>query len=573
MNCDRAQAVLSDRLDGERSARPRRGGRRRARGDVHAVPGVRGERAPPADVRAGAAGGAGPGPGGGDHGARRIRVVGGRPLVLPTAGRPRSSARRRLTPLIAATLAGLMAGSVVVGGPWQRPSTRPIAAAAVVMDIQRAAPSLDAFAATFAITEHGLSPDVPERRLRMDVAFLAPLRFRLDVHDETTYPSARWTPTDLTFIADGSSTYRSGATGCPADLPAGGCPPTRTTITNAIRVLGAGAGTRGPGAAADDVLVGGRHPGGGDGSRRGTRRDPGAADVRTRARAVPVPRARRHVASVLRATTAWTCGWMRRVGSRCATRSIRRPIRRVSRGSSGSACRASRATAPIFDVRLTSVERDAPDAATFDVPGWTRADTVPLASFPRRVGYLPVTPTAPGDLDAVVGRRPARRRSRRAAIGPPLHGRHGVRAHRRTARLVGHHVVRPRGTGRATGGPGGRRRRLLRAGGRRDRPPARDPRLGHERVPRIQPPSGASSWRWRPSLPLRGEALPDAWRTLTGSGISVEQVTPEDALSRSPIPVELPSALPAGYVVASAQVASDAADRRRGRRDVRVPPT
>ena len=52
-----------------------------------------------------------------------------------------------------------------------------------------------AFAATFAVTEHGLSPDVPERQLRMDVAFLAPQRFRLDVHDETTYPSTRWTPT------------------------------------------------------------------------------------------------------------------------------------------------------------------------------------------------------------------------------------------------------------------------------------------------------------------------------------------------------------------------------------------
>ena len=59
------------------------------------------------------------------------------------------------------------------------------------------------------------------------------------------------------------------------------------------------------------------------------------------------------------------------------------------------------------------------------------------------------------------------------------------------------------------------------------------------------------------SLPVRGEALPDDGRTLTGSGISVEQVTPEEALARSPVPVELPSTLPAGYVVASAQVASD----------------
>jgi hypothetical protein len=60
------------------------------------------------------------------------------------------------------------------------------------------------------------------------------------------------------------------------------------------------------------------------------------------------------------------------------------------------------------------------------------------------------------------------------------------------------------------------------------------------------------------SLPLRGEALPDAWRTLTGSGISIERVAPEEALASSPIAVELPSALPAGYVLVSAQVASDA---------------
>src|SRR4249919_3929437 len=231
MNCDRAQAVLSDRLDGERT--PDRLG---SAVEQHTATCAHCQAFEANALRL--------------RTSMRVRLaepvpdlVGtimarvasasaeGSPLVLPTAGRPRPSERRRLTPLIAATLAGLMAGSVVVGGPWQRPSTRPIAAAAVVMDIQRAAPSLDEFAATFAITEHGLSPDVPERRLRMDVASLAPLRFRLDVHDETTYPSARWTPTDLTFIADGSSTYRSGATGCPADLPAGGCPPTRTSVT------------------------------------------------------------------------------------------------------------------------------------------------------------------------------------------------------------------------------------------------------------------------------------------------------------------------------------------------------
>jgi hypothetical protein len=61
------------------------------------------------------------------------------------------------------------------------------------------------------------------------------------------------------------------------------------------------------------------------------------------------------------------------------------------------------------------------------------------------------------------------------------------------------------------------------------------------------------------SLPIRGETRPDAWRTLIGSGISVEQVTPPDAVSRSPIPVELPPGLPGGYVMASAEVASSVA--------------
>ena len=59
------------------------------------------------------------------------------------------------------------------------------------------------------------------------------------------------------------------------------------------------------------------------------------------------------------------------------------------------------------------------------------------------------------------------------------------------------------------------------------------------------------------SLPVRGEALPDAWRTLTGSGISIEQVAPDVALARSPIAVALPSTLPAGYVLASGQVVSN----------------
>jgi hypothetical protein len=210
----------------------------------------------------------------------------------------------------------------------------------------------------------------------------------------------------------------------------------------------------------------------------------------------------------------------------------------------------------IFDVRLTSVQGDAPDASMFDVPGWTRADDVPLSSFPRRVGYLPVTPTAPGGLtlsSAVVppGDDPDAPRS-------VLLYTDGMRYVR-----IGE---RPDWSGTALFGPVGpsAQQVQLAAGGVAYYEPATDGigrRLSihasntnvflESNLPRTELLALASS------LPIRGETLPDAWRTMTGSGISVEQVTPEDALSRSPIPVDLPSTLPAGYVVASAQVASD----------------
>jgi hypothetical protein len=557
MNCDKVQAVLSDRLDGGRA--PDRIG---ATVDEHIATCARCRAFEANALRL--------------RTSLRVRLaepvpdlvgtimarvasesLDERPLMLPTAERPRSSARRRLTPLIAATLAGLMAGSVVVGGPWQRPSTRPIAAAAVVLDIQRAAPSLDAFAATFAITEHGLSPDVPERRLRMDVAFLAPLRFRLDVHDETTYASARWTPTDLTYIAAGSSTYRSGATGCPADLPAGGCPPTRTTITTRSAYS-----VQAP-APADLVLPLTTFSSADGIQVVGTDRVAGRDAIRVR-----LTFARAHALfPFLELGGTWrpffdddrvdlwldASGWF---PLRYTVYPSTDPSRQPWELRFGLPREPS--TQPIFDVRLTSVERDAPDAATFDVPGWARADTVPLAAFPRRVGYLPITPTAPGDLmlsSAVVppGDDPDTPRSVLLYTDGMAYVRIGER---------------PDWSGTTLFGPVGQAAQQvdLTTGGVAYYEPADDGigrRLAihasntnvflESNLPRAQLLTLAAS------LPLRGEALPDAWRTLTGSGISVEQVTPEDALSRSPIPVELPTTLPGGYVVASAQVASDTA--------------
>ena len=551
MNCDRAQAVLSDRLDGERT--PDRLG---AAVDQHAATCARcrafhanamrlrtSVRVRPAE----------PVPDLVSAIMTRVESEVGTPArrLVPKVGHP----SRRLTPLIAATIAGLLAGSVVVGGPWQRPSTRPIAAAAVVMDIQRTAPSLDAFAATFAIAEHGLSPDVPDRRLRMDVAFLAPQRFRLDVHDETVYPSARWTPTDLTFIANGSSTYRSGATGCPADLPAGGCPPTRTTVTTRSAYS-----MQAP-APADLVLPLTTFSSADGVTVVGTDRVAGRDAIRVR---LTFARARA-LFPFLELGGTWrpffdadrvdlwldASGWF--------------PLRYTVSVSTDPS-RASwelrfglpqePVDEPIFDVRLTSLDRRAPDAAAFDVPGWSPAPDVPLASFPGRVGYLPVTPTAPGGLrlsSAVVppGDDPDAPRSvllytdgiayvrigeRPDWTGPTLFGPVDEAAQQVTLAGGGVAYYEPAGEGL------GRRLAIHAAGTNM---------FLESNLPRAELLSLAGS------LPVRGEAIPAPWRTLTGSGISIERVAPEEALARSPITVGLPPDLPAGYVLASAQVASD----------------
>jgi outer membrane lipoprotein-sorting protein len=557
VNCDRAQAVLSSRLDAEHA--PDRLG---AAVDEHTATCHRCQAFEASALRLRASvrvRTAEPVPDlVGSIMARVSTDADARPTRrwrMPAPGRPRVSRSRRLTPVVAAAVAGIMAGSVVVGGPWQRQTTRAIAATAVVTGVRETAPSLDAFAATFAVTEHGLSPEVPERRLRMDVAFLAPQRFRLDVVDETTYPSTRWTPTDLTFIADGSSTYRSGATGCPADLPAGGCPPTRTTITTRSAYS-----VRAP-APADLVLPLTTFSSADGIEVLGTDRVAGRDAIRlqltfARARALfPFLELGGHWRPFFDddRVDLWldAAGWF---PLRYTVYPSTDPSRDAWELRFGLP--AEPTGEPILDVRLTSFDRDEPDPSTFDVPGWSRAPDVPLASFPRRVGYLPITPTSPGELQLS------------SAVVPP-----GDDPDAPTSVLLytdGMAYVRigerPDWTGGTLFGPVDEAAQQVDLGGsgvgyyepageglgRRLAIHASETNVFLEsNLPRARLLSLAAS------LPVRGEALPVAWRTLTGSGISIERVTPEEAVARSPVPVDLPSTLPAGYVVASAQVASE----------------
>lgn len=138
---------------------------------------------------------------------------------------------RTLAPAIAALVVGVVAGSLAVGGPWQRSADAPSASAGdVTRGVQAAAANLTAYHATFRVTELHFAPDVPVRQLSMDVWFQAPERFRLDVADQTRYPGTAWTPTDLRLVVDGPSWYSSG----PAACPTAQCPSREVLVRNRV---------------------------------------------------------------------------------------------------------------------------------------------------------------------------------------------------------------------------------------------------------------------------------------------------------------------------------------------------
>jgi hypothetical protein len=475
----------------------------------------------------------------------RIRPPRGRHAVAPAPARPRRY--RRPARMLAAALTGVLVGSVLVGGPWQRPAG-PIAAAAVARSIRDAAPSIEAFRGTYRIDEHGLSTDVPERHLEMEVAFLAPQRFRLDVHDLTTYPTAAWTPTNLTYVEDMPATYREGPTGCPSDLAPGVCPPTRATVT---RVSEFSAATPLP---ADLIL-----PIATFASARGVRvageeQMQGRTTLRVElsfARAAPLfPFLRlggtwRPLFAGDR-VTLWldTTSWF---PVRYEVAPSSDPARRPWEMRFGLSPEPARV--PVLVVTAETVGQS-PPASLFAIPGLARPDDVPLADAPERLGYTPATLTQPGRLGLVsvvaqptsppgaprsvivyadgldylrLGENPAWRGSR--PFGPV-----DTSAEEVALPAGGVGFYEPAGDGQ------GRRLAIHSA----------DTDLYLEtNLARAELFSLASS------IPVHGEELPPAWRTKTTGALTIERVGIRVALSA--LGLSVPPELPQGYVAASAQ--------------------
>ena len=87
-----------------------------------------------------------------------------RPARRPIRSR-RPARPRRLLPVIAAAIAGLMVGSLLVGGPW-RAHPRTAWASEIELGVRQAAPSIDAFQGSYTsrnVDSHRTSPNARSR--------------------------------------------------------------------------------------------------------------------------------------------------------------------------------------------------------------------------------------------------------------------------------------------------------------------------------------------------------------------------------------------------------------------------
>lgn len=561
MNCDAVQLVLSARMDGDRVAarqaaaavahaetctRCRTFGERSAR--IRSAVRIRAAEPVPDLVEPIMAAVAQ------ERVRPRVPLVGERRVRPPRpTRRPRHRRRTTLAPAAAAAVAGLVLGSVLVGGPWQSAEDRPIAAAAVVRNVRAVAPTLDVFQGTYTIHEFGLSREVPERLFDMEVAFRSPQRFRLDVHDRTIYPSHSWTPTHLRFIQDVTTTFTSGPSGCPGDLPAHVCPRTRAAVTHLsefsaaaplpadlvlpVTTFGSATGV--------EVL----------GSDRVGDRD--AIRVRLSfERAAPM-------FPFLRMGGTWrpfferdpVLLWLDARSSlplRMLVQPSRNPERSAWELRYGLGVESP--DEPILDVQLVSVSTEPPGLELFRIPGVSAEPTAPrrLEDLPDRIGYLPTTPTDRGDLELVSIVLPPRSApatpssmlvyaegldylkvgERRDWVGPEPFGPLDAGAQQILLDGGGVAYYEPAGEGFG-------RRLAIHADGA-------DVFL-ETNLPRGRLLEIASS------LPLVGRPLPPDGRDPGSAGIDVERIDVVEGLTAAGLPASLARNLPDGYIVASAE--------------------
>jgi putative zinc finger protein len=545
MNCDRAQAAVSERMDGERLPT-----RVAAAVDEH-LEGCAGcrtfvDRA--SRVRT----------------AVRIRpaeripdLVGPIMAEVARTSRPRVRRLRRrhdvgrprtLAPVAAALAVGVVAGSLVVGGPWQDHAGDTSASAAdVIRHVGVAARHVEAYHATFTIEERGYSTAVPLRSFESELWFAAPGRYRLDVDDLTDYPSDAWTPMDLRYVEAGTAVVIKGPTGCSRVLPPSECPPTQSVNSDRSPYS-----TEAP-IATDlvvplDVLA---NPRGLTVERTGTVLGRDAVLIRTTfARAAPLfpfvdlggtwrpffsgDRVDLWVDANEWSPLRWTvypaddparADWELIFGL------LPEPV-----------------DTPILDVAVTASDHDPPGPGRFAAAH--AAPSVPVNKLSEQVGFHPVTPTATEDLALTETAVP---RGGEDAPESLLTFSSGLaylqvaeRHHWNGSGLFG--PVDPSaervqvGNGVAYYEPADARH------GRRLAIHTDDRNLYLEtNLPREDLLAVAAS------LPLEGQALPDSWNLRHASDVRTQRLTLAQAKARTSFAFDVPDEVPGGYVLASVE--------------------
>ncbi len=547
MNCDRAQAAVSERMDGERMP-----SRAAAAVDAH-LEGC-------ADCRAFAERAS--------HVRTAVRIRPAEripdlvdPIMAEVArvGRPRTLARpgrrrrppaarpRMLAPLGAALAVGLVAGSVVVGGPWQHPDGHTSASAAdVIRRVGVAARQVEAYHATFTIEERGLLPSVPERSLEAELWFATPGRYRFDVHDTTSYPTKAWTPTDLRYVEAGTAVMTKAPTGCPTILLPSECQTTRRVVRDRFAYS-----TEAP-LVTDlvvplDVLA---DPRGLTVERTGTVLGRDAVLVQMSfARAAPL-------FPFLQMGGTWRPFFPGDRVELWVDATDWSPLRWTVYPAEGPE-RADwellfgrlpePSDTPILDVTVTSTDHEIPPSSRFALAH--AAPTVPVSELSKRVGFHPVTPTATEDLALTAAAAP------RGGEGGPqslityssglTYLRVSERRHWNGAGLFGavdEAAERVQlGNGVAYYEPAGAEQ------GRRLAIHTNDTNLYLESNLSRQDLLAVAA-----SLPLNGQALPDPKSSGPLEEAGAHGRTLAGVQARTSFSFDLPDRLPDGYVVASA---------------------
>jgi hypothetical protein len=541
VNCDRAQAAISERMDGERlpgrvttavdehlegCARCRTFAARSS--SVRTAVRIRPAERIPDLVEPIMAEVARTSPAGGPF--RRRRTARGTWIIAPTA---------------AALVVGLVAGSLIVGGPWRgHRSNSSASAARVITAVRVAARTVQAYHAVFTIAQHGLPAPVPDRTLEAELWFAAPGRYRLDVRDRTPYPGRNWTPTDLRYVEADTAVYSEAPTGCPTGQRAGHCP-----ATSSSHVAYSTAAPLAPDLVVPlDVLV---SPRGITVERTGVVLGRPAVLVQTSfARAAPL-------FSFLQLGGDWRPFFPGDRVELWVDATDWSPLRWTVFPADDPAradwelrfgLQPEPTDTAIFDMAATETDHTAPAPQRFAAAH--PAPLVPVSKLSKTAGFRPVTPTATEDLRLT------------SSAAPPVEGGGNQTLLTYSNGLTYLRVVeQPRWRGDRLFGPVGEdAERVDLGGGIAYYEPADEQRgrrlaihTGDTNIYLETNLSREELLAVAASLPLDGRAIPASWSIQRTNGATRERLTLEEARARTSFAFDVPQNLPGGYVLASVE--------------------